>query len=133
MSKGPSAPGDPPPYYRRHAFCCVNARAADHPRGSCSAKGAVKLRAHMKARAKQRGLHDVRVNASQCLDRCEFGPTVVIYPEGVWYSVRTLEDVDEIVETHLVRGGRVRRLMLHPDQPFPEDGPRAPERLETGG
>jgi (2Fe-2S) ferredoxin len=113
---------DPPLYYRRHVFCCVNTRADDHPRGCCSARGSVKLRAHMKARAKQRGLTDVRINASQCLDRCEFGPTMVIYPEGVWYAARTVADVDEIIETHLVGGSRVERLMLMPDQPLPDEG-----------
>ena len=112
---------DPPLYYRRHVFCCVNERAPGHPRGCCSAKNSVKLRAHMKARAKQRGLSDVRINASQCLDRCEFGPTMVIYPEGVWYAVKSVADVDEIIETHLVKGGRVERLMLTPDQPFPDE------------
>ena len=112
---------DPPPYYRRHVFCCVNERAPGHPRGCCSAKDSVKLRAHMKARAKQRGISDVRINASQCLDRCEFGPTMVIYPEGVWYAVKTVADVDEIIETHLVKGGRVERLLLMPDQPFPDE------------
>ena len=118
---------DPPLYYRRHVFCCVNERAPGHPRGCCSAKDSVKLRAHMKARAKQRGLSDVRVNASQCLDRCEFGPTMVIYPEGVWYAVKTVADVDEIIETHLVGGGRVERLMLMPDQPFPDEADDAVE------
>ncbi len=112
-------PPDPPLYYRRHVFCCVNTRPPGHERGCCSAKGSVKLRAHMKARAKQRGLHDVRINAAQCLDRCEFGPTIVIYPEGIWYSARTVADVDEIIETHLVNDGRVARLMLAPDQPLP--------------
>ena len=118
---------DPPLYYRRHVFCCVNTRAPGHPRGCCSAKDSVKLRAHMKARAKQRGLSDVRINASQCLDRCEFGPTMVIYPEGVWYAVKTVADVDEIIETHLVGGGRVERLMLMPDQPFPDEAEGAGE------
>ena len=118
---------DPPLYYRRHVFCCVNTRAPGHPRGCCSAKDSVKLRAHMKARAKQRGLSDVRINASQCLDRCEFGPTMVIYPEGVWYAVKTVADVDEIIETHLVGGGRVERLMLMPDQPFPDEADDAVE------
>ena len=116
---------DPPLYYRAHVFCCVNTRQPDDPRGCCSARGSVKLRAHMKARARQRGLSDVRINASQCLDRCEFGPTVVIYPEGVWYTARTVADVDEIVETHLVGGGRVERLMLMPDQPLPDEAAEA--------
>ena len=122
---------DPPLYYRAHVFCCVNAREPGHPRGCCSAKGSVKLRAHMKARAKQRGLADVRINASQCLDRCELGPTMVIYPEGVWYTVRTTADVDEIIETHLVQGGRVARLMLMPDEPLPDEGQGAGERTQA--
>lgn len=115
------APSDPPPYYRCHVFCCLNVRPAGHPRGCCSAKGSVKLRDYMKARAKELGLSDVRVNASGCLDRCELGPTVVIYPEAVWYTCPTRADVDEILETHLVRGGRVERLMLWPDDKTPAD------------
>ena len=109
-------PTDQPLFYRKHVFCCVNARAPDHPRGCCSARGAVKLRAHMKARAKQWDLEGVRINASQCLDRCELGPTMVIYPEGVWYTYRTPEDLDEILKVHIVEGGRVPRLMLHNEQ-----------------
>lgn len=70
------------------------------------------MRNYMKARAKELGLADVRVNASGCLDRCELGPTVVIYPEGIWYTCRTIEDAEEILQTHLVGGGRVDRLML---------------------
>jgi (2Fe-2S) ferredoxin len=99
-------------FYRRHVFCCVNVRPRDHPRGCCSARGSVKLRDYMKAKVKALGLERVRVNASGCLDRCEFGPTMVIYPEGVWYRYESRADVDEIVETHLIHGGRVERLLL---------------------
>ena len=109
---------DPPAYYRRHVFCCVNERPAGHPRGCCKAKGSERLRNYMKARAKELGLTDVRINNSGCFDRCELGPTMVIYPEGVWYTYRTFEDVDEILKTHVIGGGRVERLMLRP-----EDGP----------
>jgi (2Fe-2S) ferredoxin len=66
----------------------------------------------MKAKVKALGLERVRVNASGCLDRCELGPTMVIYPEGVWYRYESRADVDEIVETHLIHGGRVERLLL---------------------
>ncbi len=66
----------------------------------------------MKVRAKELGLGSVRVNQAGCLDRCEFGPTLVIYPEGIWYSPKTREDVDEILRAHLVEGGRAGRLML---------------------
>ena len=66
----------------------------------------------MKARAKELGLRRIRINASGCLDRCELGPTMVIYPDGVWYHYRSRADVDEILESHVRQGGRVRRLML---------------------
>ena len=70
----------------------------------------------MKARAKELGLDGVRINASGCLDRCELGPTMVIYPEGVWYSCKTAGDVEEVLHKHLIEGGRVPHLMLMPDQ-----------------
>lgn len=108
--------GDPPPYYRCHVFCCTNERPPGHKRGCCAAKGAVKLRDYMKARAKEMGLKDVRINSAGCLDRCELGPTVVIYPEGIWYRYDTPADVDEILTTHVKGGGRVERLMLMLDQ-----------------
>jgi len=103
---------DPPLYYRAHVFVCCNRRPDGHPRGSCAAKGSEKLRDYMKVRAKELGLKDVRVNMAGCLDRCEFGPALVIYPEGVWYRPETREDVDEILRVHLQGGGRVQRLML---------------------
>lgn len=111
---GSGGAGDPSPFYRCHVFCCVNVRPEDHPRGCCSARGSVKLRNYLKAKAKAMGLDGVRINASGCLDRCELGPTMVIYPDGVWYHYETPEDVDEILETHIAGGGRVRRLMLEP-------------------
>jgi (2Fe-2S) ferredoxin len=72
----------------------------------------------MKARAKELGLDGVRINASGCLDRCELGPTMVVYPEGVWYHYETVADVEEILQSHVVGGRPVERLMLRP-----EDGP----------
>lgn len=111
--------GDPDPYYRRHVFCCTNERPPGHERGCCKDKDALRLRNYMKTRVKVLGLAGVRINASGCLDRCELGPTMVIYPEGVWYSYRTLEDVDEILRVHVIGGGRVERLMLEPDAAEP--------------
>jgi (2Fe-2S) ferredoxin len=103
---------DPPQYFRAHVFVCCNRRPDGHRRGSCAARGSEDLRDYMKARAKELGLKDVRVNMAGCLDRCEFGPTLVIYPEGVWYSPKTRADVDEILQAHLVEGRRVPHLML---------------------
>lgn len=107
---------DPRLYYERHVFCCTNERPDGHPRGCCKARGSIPLRNYMKARVKELGLEGVRVNIAGCLDRCELGPTMVIYPEGVWYNYRSMADVDEIIERHLIGGGRVERLMLHPEQ-----------------
>lgn len=111
--------GDPAPYYRCHVFCCINERPEGHPRGCCKEKGSVRLRNYMKARAKELGLEGVRINQSGCLDRCELGPVMVIYPEGVWYRYDCIEDVDEILERHIAGGGRVHRLLLRPG-----DGPK---------
>ena len=120
MTDGPAdAAEDPPPYYRAHVFCCTNERPAGHPRGCCKNKDAEALRNYMKARSKALGLEGVRVNIAGCLDRCELGPTMVIYPEGVWYHYRSTEDIDEILQTHVIDGGRVTRLQLQPDDEEP--------------
>ena len=74
-------------HYDVHAFCCINERNAGHPRGSCSARGSIELQSYMKARGKELGLGKrIRLNKSGCLDRCELGPVMVIYPQGIWYS-----------------------------------------------
>jgi (2Fe-2S) ferredoxin len=116
--------GDPKLFYHRHIFMCTNVRPEGHPRGCCSARaaeagGVDKLRAYMRAKAQQLGVQDIRCNAAGCLDRCEFGPNMVIYPEGIWYRYETTQDIDEIVQTHLVEGGRVERLILQPEQKPP--------------
>ncbi|MBK8173940.1 MAG: (2Fe-2S) ferredoxin domain-containing protein [Rhodospirillales bacterium] len=107
--------GDPPPFYRLHVFCCTNERPEGHERGSCARRGSVRLRDYMKARTKELGLDDVRINSAGCLDRCELGPTVVIYPDGVWYRCETRADVDEVLLRHVLDGERIPRLMLWPD------------------
>ena len=114
-------PGDPKPYYEAHVFCCINRRPAGHPRGCCAERGGEELRDHMKSKARELGIKNVRINASGCLDRCELGPTMVIYPEGVWYAVATKADVDEVLQKHLVEGVRVDRLMLQTADKLPKD------------
>ena len=113
-------------HYRTHVFCCVNERAPDHPRSCCSARGSIELRNYMKARAKELGIEGIRVNNAGCLERCELGPNLVIYPEGVWYHYETKQDIDEILERHIINGERVERLYLEPGQKFP-----APKVKET--
>ncbi len=116
MSDDRAKPNDPAPFYQAHVFCCTNVRPEKHPRGSCARKNSVQLRDYMKGKVKELGLPGIRVNAAGCLDRCELGCTMVIYPEGVWYSYNSEADVDEIIESHLKQGRRVERLILATDQ-----------------
>ncbi len=104
--------GDPPLYFGLHVFACTNRRPKGHPRGSCAAAGSEHLRDYLKVRVKEAGLGDVRVNSAGCLDRCEAGPCIVVYPEGIWYRARTVDDIDRILSEHLIGGGRARDLML---------------------
>ena len=107
-------------FYTRHVFMCTNERADGHVRGCCKQRGAVELRGYMKDACKKLGKRTVRINNAGCLDRCELGPTLVIYPEGVWYTFETEADIDEIIETHLIGGDRVDRLILDPSDNFPD-------------
>jgi (2Fe-2S) ferredoxin len=101
------------PPFARHVFVCTNERAADHPRGCCLAKGSLGIRDALKAAIKKAGFAaDVRVNAAGCLDQCEHGVTVVVYPDAVWYGFVTAGDVDEIIREHIVAGRPVQRLRL---------------------
>jgi (2Fe-2S) ferredoxin len=102
------------PAYRHHVFLCTNLRGEDHPRGSCGRKGACGSRDFMAARVRELRLPQVKVSNTGCLGRCRTGPAMVIYPEGVWYGYRSDADIDEIIETHLVRGEIVTRLLLNP-------------------
>ncbi len=100
------------PYYRAHLFCCTNRRPEGHKEGCCASKGSEDLRNYMKRRAKELGLKDVRINGAGCLGRCSEGPTVVIYPEGVWYSPKNEADCDEILAKHVQQGGIAERLRI---------------------
>ncbi|MDN5863738.1 MAG: (2Fe-2S) ferredoxin domain-containing protein [Gammaproteobacteria bacterium] len=100
-------------YYRRHLFICVNERDTD--RVCCAQRGSVAVRAHAKRRLKELGLSGpgkFRANACGCTDRCEEGPIAVVYPDAVWYSYEDAEDMDEIIDRHLVGGEPVERLRL---------------------
>ena len=100
-------------YYRHHVFFCCNQR--DDGRPCCGAKDASALRDYAKQRIKQAGLAgegQVRVNQAGCLDRCEEGPCIVVYPEAVWYTYIDRSDIDEIIDTHLRDGRVVERLRI---------------------
>ena len=99
--------------YDLHIFVCENKRPDGHPRGCCTDKGSVAFRESLKKQVKASRLPvDVRVNASGCLDACEFGISMVIYPEGIWYGGVQEYDIEEIIESHLKGGIPVERLII---------------------
>src|ERR1700710_278048 len=101
-------------FYRHHVFFCLNQREpGDRP--SCANCGAQRMQEHAKQRIKSLGLAGegkVRIKKAGCLDRCELGPVLVVYPEGTWYTYVDEADIDEIVDSHLVGGKIVERLLL---------------------
>jgi (2Fe-2S) ferredoxin len=98
--------------YKHHLFVCTNQRPANHPKGCCGGRKSKELRNYMKARIKELGLEGARVNTSGCLGRCEEGPVVVIYPEGVWYKISTKQNIEMIIESHIINGSLVEELLL---------------------
>lgn len=116
--------------YIRHIFICTNRREEDDPKGSCAQKGSEGIRDLFKKELHARGLKArVRANKAGCLDVCEHGPNVVIYPEGVWYSHVTRDDVVEIIEKHIVGGEVIERLLINDPRYRPEK--MAYEPMET--
>lgn len=100
-------------YFARHIFFCTNQRKEGE--SCCAAQGALAAFDHCKRRVKEAdlsGVGKVRVNKAGCLDRCAQGPVAVVYPEGVWYTYVDQQDIDEIVDSHLINGQVVERLLV---------------------
>ena len=103
--------------FHKHVFVCVNERDPEDPRGCCKSKGADEVAAAFKKKLYDRGLKRiVRPNKAGCLDQCARGVTVVVYPDTVWYGGVTVDDVDEIIERHLLGGQPVERLVIPPEK-----------------
>jgi len=101
------------PYYEHHVFICMNQREGGRP--CCADRGAQAAQQHAKQRIKQLNLNGqgkVRINQSGCLDRCEEGPVIVVYPQGTWYTYVDNDDIDEIIDSHLIGGNVVERLKI---------------------
>ena len=87
------------PAFTHHVFVCGNQRQCGHPRGCCDPEGNNLLRNELKAAIKSRQLGPlVRVNSAGCLDQCELGPAMVVYPQGVWYGNVQRSDIQRIVD-----------------------------------
>jgi (2Fe-2S) ferredoxin len=100
-------------HFKHHVFFCMNKR--DDGRNSCGDHGAEIAQKHAKKRCKELGINGqgkVRINQAGCMDRCEEGPVMVVYPEGTWYTYVDTTDIDEIIDSHLVGGKPVERLKI---------------------
>jgi len=100
-------------YFKHHVFFCANKREDGDL--CCEQSGATLLRAYAKAKIKKLGLsgrNNIRINTAGCLDRCGEGPVIVIYPEEVWYTYVDEQDIDEIIEQHLINNKVVERLKI---------------------
>jgi (2Fe-2S) ferredoxin len=101
-------------YFDKHVFFCTNQRTGGE--ACCNNHGAQKARDYVKDRVKALGIsgshNRIRINSAGCLDRCEEGPVIVVYPEGTWYTYVDEKDLDEIIEEHLKNGRIVERLKI---------------------
>lgn len=103
-------------YYQEHVFICNNIRK--NGKKCCAQYGADEMKAYLKERLKSlkiSGAGKYRVNLAGCMGRCSEGPVLVIYPQGIWYTYASIEDIDEIIEKHILAGEVVSRLRL-PDE-----------------
>jgi len=101
------------PAFTHHVFICGNAREPGHPRGSCDPARSEELRSAFKRAIKEAGLAQMaRANGAGCLDQCEHGPVVVIYPQGIWYGGVQPSDAARIVQATLLRGEVLRDLVI---------------------
>ncbi|MCE1242205.1 NAD(P)H-dependent oxidoreductase subunit E [Oryzomicrobium sp.] len=100
-------------YFKHHVFFCCNQRGPGET--CCNNHGASDLQTYAKERVaelKLKGPGKVRINKAGCLDRCDAGPVMVVYPEAVWYTYVDKSDIDEIIEEHLIHGRVVERLKV---------------------
>jgi (2Fe-2S) ferredoxin len=102
--------------FEKHIFICENRRPPENPKGCCFDRGSSKIREVFKKRLAELGLKsEVRANSSGCLDACEFGASVVVYPEQIWYGGVKVGDVEEIIQSHIIKNTPVQRLIInHP-------------------
>jgi len=101
-------------FYDKHVFFCTNQREGGE--ACCNNHSAQKARDYMKDKVKELGIpnlqNKIRINSAGCMDRCEEGPVIVVYPEGTWYTYIDESDLDEIIEEHLKNGRVVERLKI---------------------
>ena len=98
--------------FKHHLFFCLNERS--NGENCCAQHNAFELFTYAKNRIKELGLSGagkIRVNKAGCLDACNLGPVMVVYPEGTWYTFIDADDIEEIIQSHLIKGKPVERVL----------------------
>ncbi|KAA3613040.1 MAG: (2Fe-2S) ferredoxin domain-containing protein [Calditrichaeota bacterium] len=103
------------PNLKKHIFICENERPEDSPKGCCARKGGAQLKKVMKQKLAEKGIHKTyRANSAGCLDACEHGIAMVIYPQAIWYGHVQESDIDEIIEKTILKDEVIERLLIDP-------------------
>lgn len=106
------------PAYQKYIFICNNQRAADAKRPCCGEAHGLELKKTFKALIKKHNLKMiVRAQRAGCFDLCEYGPTVAVYPDNIFYGNVQIRDVEDIFESHILNNQPVERLRLHFQKP----------------
>jgi (2Fe-2S) ferredoxin len=96
-----------------HVFVCTNERPPGSARGCCKDKKSEQLLQQFKEALAKAGIKkEIRAQKAGCLDVCEFGPAIVIYPDNIWYGNVQPEDIDEIINSHLLNNKPIERLRI---------------------
>ncbi len=98
---------------KHHIFVCTSCRINGQQKGFCFSKGSVDIVQRFMEAIEENDLSsDVMITNTGCFGVCDKGPIAVVYPEGIWYGNLTDEDVDKIVEQHIMDGKPVEELMI---------------------
>lgn len=96
----------------KHIFICTSSRMTGMAKGFCQTKGALEIVQRFSEKLDEEDITNVMVTNTGCFGICEKGPIAVIYPDNVWYGSLTAEDVDQIVESHIIKGEIVKSLEI---------------------
>lgn len=98
---------------KHHIFVCTSTRPGGQPKGLCRGKSSVEILSAFLEEIEDQGLSgEIFISNTGCLGLCEQGPVVIVYPDNVWYGGVSPDDVEEIMEEHILGGSVVERLLL---------------------